>query len=75
MKVLTLVGTRPELIKLSCALKELDRSVEQNLVHTGQNFDYELNEVFCEQLGIRQHDYFLDAAVANPAEHIYNVIM
>lgn len=74
MKVLTLVGTRPELIKLSCALKELDRSVEHILVHTGQNFDYELNEVFFEQLGIRKPDYFLEAAGANPAETIANVI-
>lgn len=74
MKVLTLVGTRPELIKLSCTLKELDRSVEHILVHTGQNFDYELNEVFFEQLGIRKPDYFLEAAGANPAETIANVI-
>lgn len=74
MKVLTLVGTRPELIKLSCTIKELDRSVEHILVHTGQNFDYELNEVFFEQLGIRKPDYFLEAAGANPAETIANVI-
>lgn len=75
MKVLTLVGTRPELIKLSCTLKELDRSVEHILVHTGQNFDYELNEVFFEQLGIRKPDYFLEAAGANAAETIANVIV
>lgn len=75
MKVFTLVGTRPELIKLSCTLKELDRSVEHILVHTGQNFDYELNEVFFEQLGIRKPDCFLEAAGANPAETIANVIM
>lgn len=74
MKVLTLVGTRPELIKLSCTLKELDRSVEHILVHTGQNFDYELNEVFFEQLGIRKPDYFLNAAAPTPAETIANVI-
>lgn len=74
MIVLTLVGTRPELIKLSCTLKELDRSVEHILVHTGQNFDYELNEVFFEQLGIRKPDYFLNAAAATPAETIANVI-
>lgn len=75
MKVFTLVGTRPELIKLSCTLKELDRSVEHILVHTGQNFDYELNEVFFEQLGIRKPDYFLEAAGANAAETIANVIV
>lgn len=75
MKVFTLVGTRPELIKLSCTLKELDCSVEHILVHTGQNFDYELNEVFFEQLGIRKPDYFLNAAGANAAETIANVIV
>lgn len=75
MKILTLVGTRPELIKLSCTIKELDRSIEHILVHTGQNFDYELNEVFFEQLGIRKPDYFLDAAGVNAAETIANVIV
>lgn len=74
MKVFTLVGTRPELIKLSCTIKELDHSVHHILVHTGQNFNYELNEVFFEQLGIRKPDYFLEAAGANPAETIANVI-
>lgn len=74
MKVFTLVGTRPELIKLSCTLKELDRSVEHILVHTGQNFDYELNEVFFEQLRIRKPDYFLNAAGSNAVETIANVI-
>jgi UDP-N-acetylglucosamine 2-epimerase (non-hydrolysing) len=74
MLVLTLVGTRPELIKLSCVIKELDSSVDHILVHTGQNFDYELNEVFFEQLGIRRPDYFLNAAGSNAAETIANVI-
>jgi UDP-N-acetylglucosamine 2-epimerase (non-hydrolysing) len=74
MKVFTLVGTRPELIKLSETIKELDRSLEHILVHTGQNFDYELNEVFFEQLGIRKPDYFLNAAGDNPTETIANVI-
>ena len=74
MKVFTLVGTRPELIKLSSTIKELDRSVEHILVHTGQNFDYELNEVFFEQLGIRKPDFFLNAAGSNPAQTIANVI-
>ena len=75
MKVFTLVGTRPELIKLSATLKELDRSVQHIIVHTGQNFDYELNEVFFEQLGIRKPDYFLDAAGKNATETIANVIV
>ena len=74
MKVLTLVGTRPELIKLSETIKELDRSVEHTLVHTGQNYDYELNQVFFEQLGIRKPDYFLEAAANNTAATIANVI-
>ncbi len=75
LKVFTLVGTRPELIKLSSTFKELDRSVEHILVHTGQNFDYELNEVFFEQLGIRKPDYFLNAAGDNAAQTIANVIL
>lgn len=74
MKVLTLVGTRPELIKLSCTLQELDKSVDHILAHTGQNYDYELNEVFFEQLGIRKPDYFLEAAGLNAAGTIANVI-
>lgn len=74
MKVFTLVGTRPELIKLSCTIKELDRSVDHILVHSGQNFDYELNEVFFEQLGIRKPDFFLNAAGTTPIETIANVI-
>ena len=74
MKVLTLVGTRPELIKLSVVLSELDQSVNHILAHTGQNYDYELNEVFFEQLGIRKPDYFLEAAGLNAADTIANVI-
>lgn len=74
MKVLTLVGTRPELIKLSAIIKELNHSVEHILVHTGQNYDYELNEVFFDQLGIRKPDFFLEAAGKNAADTIANVI-
>lgn len=74
MKVFTLVGTRPELIKLSRTIKELDNSVEHILVHTGQNYDYELNEVFFEQLEIRKPNYFLNAAGTNAAYTIANVI-
>lgn len=67
LKVLTVVGTRPEIIRLSCVLKKLDRSeaVEHVLVHTGQNYDYELNEVFFEDLGLRKPDFFLNAAGGN----------
>lgn len=67
LKVLTVVGTRPEIIRLSCVLQKLDASeaIEHILVHTGQNYDYELNEVFFEDLGLRRPDHFLNAAGAN----------
>ena len=67
LKVMTVVGTRPEIIRLACVLKKLDASpaVEYVLVHTGQNYDYELNEVFFEDLGLRKPDYFLNAAGGN----------
>ena len=74
LKVLTLVGTRPELIKLSRVIAELDRRVAHVLVHTGQNYDYELNEIFFRDLGIRKPDHFLECAAATPAETIANVI-
>jgi UDP-N-acetylglucosamine 2-epimerase (non-hydrolysing) len=72
--VLTLVGTRPELIKLSLTIAELDRTVRHVLVHTGQNHDFELNEVFFRDLKIRKPDHFLDAAAATPAATIARVI-
>lgn len=67
LKVLTVVGTRPEIIRLACVLQKLDQSeaIEHILVHTGQNYDYELNEVFFEDLGLRRPDYFLNAAGGN----------
>lgn len=67
IKVMTVVGTRPEIIRLSSVIKKLDSSdaVEHILVHTGQNYDYELNEVFFNDLGLRKPDYFLNAAGAN----------
>ena len=70
LKVLTVVGTRPEIIRLACVLQKLDKSeaVEHVLVHTGQNYDYELNEVFFEDLGLRKPDYFLNAAGKNATE-------
>lgn len=75
IKVMTIVGTRPEIIKLSRVIAELDVHANHILVHTGQNFDYELNEIFFEQLGIRKPDFFLNAAGANAAETIGNVII
>ncbi len=74
MKVMTIVGTRPEIIKLACVIKELDKYTEHILVHTGQNYDYELNEVFFNDLGIRQPNEFMNAAGETPAETIGNVI-
>lgn len=74
LKLLTLVGTRPELIKLSLVIAELDRHLQQVLVHSGQNYDFELNEVFFRDLSIRKPDHFLDAAGATPAETIARVI-
>jgi UDP-N-acetylglucosamine 2-epimerase (non-hydrolysing) len=75
MKVVTVVGTRPEIIRLSCVIKKLDEHCEHILVHTGQNYDYELNEIFFNDLGIRKPDYFLGAAGATGAETIGNVII
>lgn len=74
MKVVTLVGTRPEIIKLSCVLPKLDKYFDHKLVHTGQNFDYELNQVFFEQLKLRAPDFYLESAGSTPAETIGNVI-
>jgi len=70
LKVLTVVGTRPEIIRLACVLQKLDASeaIEHVLVHTGQNYDYELNEIFFEDLGLRKPDYFLNAAGKNATE-------
>ena len=75
IKVMTIVGTRPEIIKLSRVIHELDLHTNHVLVHTGQNFDYELNEIFFEQLGIRKPDVFLNAAGTNAAETIGKVII
>jgi len=75
LKVLTVVGTRPEIIRLSRVIDKLDRYCEHTLVHTGQNYDYELNEVFFSDLGIRKPDHFLEAAGATAAETIGQVII
>jgi UDP-N-acetylglucosamine 2-epimerase (non-hydrolysing) len=74
MKVMTIIGTRPEIIKLSRVIDELDRHVDHILVHTGQNYDYELNEIFFKDLELRKPDHFLDAAGKTAAETIGNVI-
>ncbi len=75
MKVMTIVGTRPEIIKLSCVIEKLDKYTHHVLVHTGQNYDYELNGIFFEEMGIRKPDIFLEAAGTNAAETIGNVII
>ena len=73
-KIITIVGTRPEIIKLSRVIYELDRLSNHILVHTGQNYDYELNEVFFKDLKIRKPDYFLNSAGKSTAETISNII-
>lgn len=75
LKIATVVGTRPEIIRLACVIKKLDEHCEHILIHTGQNYDYELNEIFFDDLGIRKPDYFLGAAGATGAETIGNVII
>jgi UDP-N-acetylglucosamine 2-epimerase (non-hydrolysing) len=74
LKVMTIVGTRPEIIKLSQVMKELDRHVDHTIVHTGQNYDYELNELFFEQLDTRRPDIFLEAVKGTPSETIGDII-
>lgn len=75
MKIMTIVGTRPEIIRLSCVIKKLDQHTEHQLVHTGQNYDHELNEVFFTDLGMRQPDIFLQAAGQTAAETIGQIII
>ncbi|PYB85427.1 non-hydrolyzing UDP-N-acetylglucosamine 2-epimerase [Pseudomonas soli] len=75
LKVVTVVGTRPEIIRLSRVIHALDRHCDHVLVHTGQNYDYELNEIFFQDLGIRKPDHFLNAAGSNGVETIGNVII
>ncbi|MCX7799460.1 MAG: UDP-N-acetylglucosamine 2-epimerase (non-hydrolyzing) [Fimbriimonadales bacterium] len=74
LKVMTVVGTRPEIIRLSRVIAKLELHTDHTLVHTGQNYDYELNEIFFEDLGIRRPDRFLEAAGATAAETIGQVI-
>jgi UDP-N-acetylglucosamine 2-epimerase (non-hydrolysing) len=77
LKVMTVVGTRPEIIRLSRVLAQLDEFCDHVLVHTGQNYDYELNEIFFSDLGLRKPDYFLDSATnsTGPAQTIGNLII
>lgn len=75
LKLMTVVGTRPEIIRLSRVMQACDQYFDHVLVHTGQNYDYELNEIFFNDLGIRKPDYFLNAAGSTGAETIGNVII
>lgn len=74
LKVMVVVGTRPEIIKLSRVMAEIESNMKMILVHTGQNYDYELNQIFFEQMQIRKPDYFLDAVGETTAETIGNII-
>lgn len=74
LKVMTVIGTRPEIIRLSEVVKKCDKYFEQVLVHTGQNYDYTLNQIFFEDLGLRQPDYYLDAVGEDLGETIGNII-
>ena len=75
LKVLTVVGTRPEIIRLACVIPKLDEHFDHILVHTGQNYDYELGQIFFDDLNVRKPDYFLEAAGKNSAETIGKVII
>lgn len=77
LKVMTVVGTRPEIIRLSAVIKKLDSSeaIDHVLVHTGQNYDYELNEVFFKDFDLKKPDYFLNAATGNAVETIGNMLI
>ena len=68
LKIVTIVGTRPEIIRLSRTMALLDEFTNQVIIHTGQNYDYELNEVFWKELELRKPDYFLDAAAGTAAQ-------
>lgn len=77
LKVMTVVGTRPEIIRLSAVINKLEESkaIDHTLVHTGQNYDYELNEVFFKDFNLKKPDYFLGAATGNPVETIGNILI
>ena len=77
LKVVTVVGTRPEIIRLSCVISALDanEAIDHSLIHTGQNYDYELNEIFFSDLGLRKPDHFLNAAKGNATETIGQILI
>ena len=76
IKIITVVGTRPEIIRLSAVINRLNEceAIEHILVHTGQNYDYELNEVFFEDFNLKKPDYFLNSATGKPMETIGNIL-
>ena len=74
LKLMTIVGTRPEIIRLAAVIKKCDKYFEQILVHTGQNYDYSLNQVFFEDLGLREPDFYLNAVGNDLGETIGNII-
>lgn len=74
LKVLTVIGTRPEIIRLSCVIKRLDENVNHILVHTGQNYDYELNEIFFKDLELRKPDYYLNSDVSSLGATVGSII-
>ena len=75
LRVMTIVGTRHEIIRLSRIISKLDKYTNHTLIHTGQNYDYELNEIFFEDLGIRQPDYYLDASDTNAIRTIGKILI
>ena len=74
LKLMTIIGTRPEIIRLAAVIKKCDTYFDQILVHTGQNYDYTLNQIFFENLKLRQPDYFLEAVGGDLGETIGNII-
>jgi UDP-N-acetylglucosamine 2-epimerase len=74
LKLMTIVGTRPEIIRLAAVIKKCDKYFEQTLVHSGQNYDYELNQVFFDDLGLRAPDFYLNAVGADLGETIGSII-
>jgi UDP-N-acetylglucosamine 2-epimerase len=74
LKVVTVLGTRPEIIRLSVIIKKFDQFFDHTLVHTGQNYDYTLNEIFFEELGIRKPDFFLEVVGQDLGETMGNVL-
>jgi len=75
MKVVTILGTRPEIIRLSAVMKRLDKHVDHVIVHTGRNYDYELNEVFFEDLGVRKPDYFMNVDTSSLGKVYGNILI